>query len=175
MTPSSPRKARVVTAEGGLALTIKTEDSITMPAEEMEGGINPGSSPPSGSSPEKDDVDKDYVLVKKGSETYTHPPLRETMSNESLLAMMNEALRVMRKMTDNAAGNDPESQQQLDTMIKKVQDQLLDKTNMPASSSSQPVHKKQKPNVSGAEQLDDDVQVNVSESDVDLGDLNPAK
>ena len=29
-------------------------------------------------------------------------------------------------------------------MIKKVQDQLLDKTDMPASSSSQLVHKKKK-------------------------------
>ena len=79
---------------------------------------------------------------------------------------------MMKKVTDSATGNDPESQQQLDTMIKKVQDQLLDKTNMPASSSSQPVHKK-KPNVSGEEQLDDDMQVNLSESG--LGDPNPAK
>ena len=59
-------------------------------------------------------------------------------------------------------------------MIKKVQGQFLDKTNMPASSSSQPVRKKKKPNVSGEEQLDDDMQVNLSKSD-DLGDLNPAK
>ena len=49
------------------------------------------------------------------------------MSNENLLAMMNEALQVIKKVADNATGNDPESQQQqLDTMIKKVQDQLLD-------------------------------------------------
>ena len=97
------------------------------------------------------------------------------MSNENLLAMMNEALQVMMKVTDNATGSDPESQQQLDTMIKKVQDQLLDKTDMPTPSSSQLAHNKKKPNVSGEEQLDDDMQVNLSESDVDLGDLNPAK
>ena len=158
--------------ESGLALTnIKTDDSLPIAEAEMDTGINPGSSTPTGST-----TGKDFVMVQPA--TYAQPPLRETMETQNLLATMYDTLNSMKKLTSNIT--DEEAQESLRSRIKGMEEyiekQLLDKSHPAAtaddtaasSSAAAPTEKKKKKKKKPKSQEPGDV--DLSESDISLPD-----
>ena len=136
MEPSIYQKVKneevptIVTADGGLAATVKTEDSLPLPPDEEDERPTKGyelneDKKDVNIEPEQPNPDDSYVFVP--SKSYEHPPIMDQMPTDQRIALISDAVNYF------AGNTDSESQKMLQNMLKAVRNL---KTSKPASSSS---------------------------------------
>ena len=100
-------------ADGGLALTIKTEDSLSLPPDEDErpsqGYQMNENKKDVNIEPEQFDPDASYMFIQ--SERYAHPPIMDQMPTDQRIALLSDAVSYL------IGNTDPGSQEMLQNML----------------------------------------------------------
>ena len=121
-------------ADGRLALTIKTEDSLPLPPDEDErpsqGYQMNENKKDVKIEPEQFDPDASYMFIQ--SERYAHPPIMDQMPTNQRITLLNDAVSFL---VDNT---DPESQNMLQDMLEAAH-KLKSSRSTSSASSPKPV------------------------------------
>ena len=125
----------IVAADGGLALTVKTEDSLPFPPGEEDEGPTQGYQLNENEKdvkiePEQPNPDDSYVFFPV--KPYAHPPIIDQMPTDQRIALIIDSVNYL---ADNM---DTESQEMLQNMLKAVHNFKTSKSASSASSSSKP-------------------------------------
>ena len=125
---------KAVTADGGLILTVKTEDSLPPPSEDDRStkGYEPNENKKviKIEPKEQPNPDDSYVLVQPAP--YEQLPIMDQMPTDERIALISDAVNYI------VGNTDPESQKFLQNMMKAVHDLKISKKSSSSSSSSRP-------------------------------------